>query len=63
MLMSIMGFIAYGSLALMVVIIMYSALSISSELDDIEEDAEIREAYERIVERDAEIFREVIDNE
>lgn len=60
--MSIMGFVAYASLALMVVIIVYSALTVSSEFDDIE-DAEIREAYERRIARDAEIFREVIDNE
>lgn len=62
MLMSIMGFVAYASLALMVVIIVYSALTVSSELDDIE-DAKIREAYERRIARDVEIFREVIDNE
>ena len=34
---TIMGIIAYGSLGLGVVIAMYSALTIASELDDIDE--------------------------
>lgn len=34
---TIMGIIAYGSLGLGVVIAIYSALTISSELDDIDE--------------------------
>ena len=40
---TIMGIIAYGSLGLGVAIAMYSALTIASELDDIEEGGEVDE--------------------
>ena len=40
---TLMGILAYGSLGLGVAIAMYSALTISSDLDDMEEGSETNE--------------------
>lgn len=67
MLMKVMCLIAYGSLFLMLLVVLYTVVNMSRELHDLLDiddlDYLVWEAYRERIERDAEIFREVLENE